>query len=81
MCSNKRGGRAKCVASTNCRHHWMVDSTESAIAKAICSVCGQERRFANEFRPATPRPQRLRIPEPSGNGNAEQRLWVDEILP
>jgi hypothetical protein len=74
MYSNEHEGNVECVAGTTCRHHWIVDSTDNAVAKGVCRVCGEERKFENGFHTARPRPQRPSKPAPSPDDSVDLDL-------
>lgn len=80
MHSNEQEANAECAVNQTCCHHWILDSTDRAIAKGICRVCGEERKFENGFSRARARPKQVSKPEPSEDDSVDREPQVGAPL-
>jgi hypothetical protein len=74
MHSKKNQVKVEGVTEVTCHHHWMVESTDADVAKGVCRVCGEERKFENGFHSARSRPQRPSKPAPSPDDSVDLDL-------
>ena len=37
------------VTTSNCRHHWLIETPSGATSPGYCKRCGEERQFSNYF--------------------------------
>ena len=47
MSSKRRETQLQTGAGAECRHHWMIDSSQQIESKGRCRLCGEERTFQN----------------------------------
>jgi len=47
MPSKRRETQLQTGAGAECRHHWMIDSSQQIESKGRCRLCGEERTFQN----------------------------------
>ena len=56
MPSKRREARSQTVVASDCRHHWIIDSSQQLESKGRCRLCGEERVFQNKMAPQTKKP-------------------------
>ena len=51
------------MTTTECPHHWLIETAAGPVSKGVCRLCGEEREFTNstEFHATWP-PQTKRYP-------------------
>ena len=79
MHPNEQEANAESAANETCCHHWILDSTDKAIARGICRVCGEERRFENGFSRSRPRKKQVSKPEPSEDDSVDREPESDAL--
>lgn len=35
------------MTTTQCPHHWIIETSAGSTSKGVCRLCGEERDFAN----------------------------------
>ena len=35
------------MTTTQCAHHWLIETAAGPVSKGVCRLCGEEREFAN----------------------------------
>jgi len=35
------------MTTTQCAHHWIIETPDGPISKGVCRHCGEERKFNN----------------------------------
>ena len=35
------------MTTTQCPHHWIIETSAGSTSKGVCRLCGEERVFAN----------------------------------
>lgn len=35
------------MTTTQCPHHWIIETSQGSTSKGVCRLCGEERDFAN----------------------------------
>jgi hypothetical protein len=56
MPSKRREVRSQTAVVSDCRHHWIIDSTQQLESKGRCRLCGEERTFQNKMSPQNKKP-------------------------
>jgi len=37
------------MTTTQCAHHWIIETPDGPISKGVCRLCGEERDFNNSM--------------------------------
>jgi hypothetical protein len=56
MPSKRREVRSQTAVVSDCRHHWIIDSSQQLESKGRCRLCGEERTFQNKMSPQNKKP-------------------------
>ena len=56
MPSKRREVRSQTAVMSDCRHHWIIDSSQQLESKGRCRLCGEERTFQNKMSPQNKKP-------------------------
>jgi hypothetical protein len=48
MPSKRREMQLQTGPGAECRHHWIIDSSQQIESKGRCRLCGEERTFQNK---------------------------------
>lgn len=56
MPSKRREARSQTAVVSNCRHHWIIDSSQQLESRGRCRLCGEERVFVNKITPQNKKP-------------------------
>ena len=35
------------MTTTQCAHHWLIETADGPVSKGECQLCGEEREFSN----------------------------------
>ncbi len=35
------------MTTTQCAHHWLIETAAGPLSKGVCRLCGEEREFTN----------------------------------
>ena len=76
MSSKRRETQLQTGAGAECRHHWMIDSSQQIESKGRCRLCGEERTFQNKMSFPNKRPDGAVEAAPAA-GNAPSRAPDD----
>lgn len=49
MPSKRRELNVQTAVVSDCRHHWIIDSSQQLESKGRCRLCGEERTFQNKM--------------------------------
>jgi len=49
MPSKRREMRLQTGVGSDCRHYWIIDSSQQIESKGRCRLCGEERTFQNKM--------------------------------
>jgi len=41
------------MTTTQCAHHWIIETATGSVSKGKCQLCGEEREFNNSFMATT----------------------------
>ena len=52
------------MTTTECVHHWIIETATGSVSKGTCQLCGEERGFSNsvQFTATYWKPQAQRSP-------------------
>ena len=56
MPSKRREVQSQTVVVSDCRHHWIIDSSQQLESKGRCRLCGEVRTFQNKMSPQNKKP-------------------------
>jgi hypothetical protein len=56
MPSKRREAHSQTAVVSDCRHHWIIDSSQQLESKGRCRLCGEERTFQNKMSPQNKKP-------------------------
>ena len=56
MPSKRREVHLQTAVVSDCRHHWIIDSSQQLESKGRCRLCGEERTFQNKMSPQNKKP-------------------------
>ena len=56
MPSKRREVHLQTAVVSDCRHHWIIDSSQQIESKGRCRLCGEERTFQNKMSSQTKKP-------------------------
>jgi len=56
MASKRREVHLQTAVVSDCRHHWIFDSSQQLESKGRCRLCGEERTFQNKMSPQNKKP-------------------------
>ena len=48
MRSKRRGTQVATAAKSDCRHYWIIDTSQHNESRGRCQLCGEERTFQNK---------------------------------
>ena len=53
------------MTTTQCAHHWIIETAAGPVSKGKCQLCGEEREFSNsaQFMATSWKHQTQRYPE------------------
>ncbi len=59
------------MTTTQCPHHWIIETPDGPISKGKCQLCGEEREFNNsmDYKYTWPLNRDLAAPPPEEAGN------------
>jgi hypothetical protein len=64
MPSKRRGVPLQTAVVSDCRHHWIIDSSQQLESKGRCQLCGEVRTFQNKISPQHKKPAAADETEP-----------------
>jgi hypothetical protein len=70
MTSKRRETQLQTGDGSQCRHYWIIDSSQQIESKGRCRLCGEERVFQNKMSPSNKKP----------GGALEAALATSDIL-
>jgi hypothetical protein len=53
MPAKRKEATAQVAVLSNCRHYWIIDSSQQVESKGRCQLCGEERVFQNKLSSAS----------------------------
>ena len=56
MPAKRREVHQQTAVLSDCRHHWIIDSSQQLESKGRCRLCGEERTFQNKISPQNKKP-------------------------
>lgn len=56
MPSKRREIHSQTAVASDCRHHWIIDSSQQLESRGRCRLCGEERTFQNKMSPQNKKP-------------------------
>lgn len=56
MPAKRRAIQMQTTVVSDCRHHWIIDSSQQLESKGRCRLCGEERTFQNKMSPQNKKP-------------------------
>ncbi len=48
------------MTTTQCAHHWIIETPDGPVSKGVCRLCGEEREFTNSTEFQSTRPPRTK---------------------
>ncbi len=59
---------------SNCRHYWIIDSSQQAETRGRCQLCGEERTFQNKLTSAARKQEVAATPFEDGPASLSEGL-------